>query len=272
VSGAQGTAVDITERKKAEETLRVWMNRYELIVAASGQVAYEYILCTGHITWGSSIEKVLGYTIKEISGGFIQWQKLLHPEDRETTMATLDAAQKTCTYWDTQYRLRHKIGKYLWIRDRGFFLPDSKGKAYCKLGMLEDITEHKLTDEIILQSEKRFKILYQESPIPTFTWQKKGDDFFLIDFNRAANLLTEGKARKFKGISAREMYRKRPEIINDMLRCFNKKSTIGRELVSQNFVLGKSLSVYYSYISPDLIIIHGQDNHRAQTDGRETKE
>ncbi len=45
----------------------------------------------------------------------------------------------------------------------------------------------KRVEEIILSSEKRFKALYQESPIPTFTWQKKeGDDFFLADYNRAA--------------------------------------------------------------------------------------
>jgi len=33
--------------------------------------------------------------------------------------------------------------------------------------------------------------LYQESPIPTFTWQKREDDLFLIDFNRSAVRITD---------------------------------------------------------------------------------
>jgi PAS domain S-box-containing protein len=44
-----------------------------------------------------------------------------------------------------------------------------------------------------------------------------------------------------------------------MLLCFKKQSTISREIVSQDFAPGKSLSVYYSYIAPDLVIIHAQD-------------
>jgi PAS domain S-box-containing protein/putative nucleotidyltransferase with HDIG domain len=122
-----------------------------------------------------------------------------------------------------------------------------------------DITERKQVEKIILRSENRFKILYQENPIPMFTWQKKGDDFFLVEFNRAAILLTEGKANNYIGRSALELYRKRPDIIDDMRRCFKEQSIISKELVSQNFAPGKFLSVYYSYVPPDLIIIHAED-------------
>ena len=44
-----------------------------------------------------------------------------------------------------------------------------------------------------------------------------------------------------------------------MLRCFKEQSTISKELVSQHFVPGRLLSVYYSYIPPDLIIVHMED-------------
>ncbi len=119
--------------------------------------------------------------------------------------------------------------------------------------------KQKRAEEIIIHSEKRFKALYQESPIPTFTWQKRGDDFFLVDCNRAAILLTEGRASNYMGKSAQELYRERPEIIEDMLQCFKEQSTISKELVSQHFVPGRLLSVYYSYVPPDLIIVHMED-------------
>jgi len=119
--------------------------------------------------------------------------------------------------------------------------------------------KQKQAEETIFRSEKRFKTLYQEGPIPAFTWQKKGDNFFLIDFNRAAIVLTEGKVKNYMEKSALELYRKRPEIIDDMLRCFKERSIIRRELVSQDFAPGRLLSIHYSYIPPDLIIVYTED-------------
>ena len=153
--------------------------------------------------------------------------------------------------------LRHKNGSRLDVEVNAGVIT-YEGKP-ADLVLVRDITERKQAEETILRSEKRFKTLYQESPIPTFTWQKKGDGFFLVDFNRAAILLTEGKAGTHMGKSALEMYRKRPEIITDMLRCFKEQSIISRKLVSQDFAPGRILSAYYSYIPPDLIIVHAED-------------
>jgi|GEM_PF-298575 len=141
-----GINTDITSRKQAEKDIEDWIRRYELIVAASGQVAYEYDVASGRITWGKSIEQVLGYRLDEIDGGFVQWKGLLHPEDREATLDSLESAERECTYWDATYRLRHKEGHDVWIRDRGFFVPDGTGKARCQLGMLEDVTESRNAD------------------------------------------------------------------------------------------------------------------------------
>jgi PAS domain S-box-containing protein len=148
---------DIRERKRAEESLHAWMRRYDLIVEASGEIAYEYTISTGDILWGRSIENVLGYSQDEISEGFTQWQDLLHPDDRPGTLELLAAAEKTCSYWDVQYRMRHKNGHYVWLRDRGFFLPDSGGRAYSQLGMLDDVTEHRLAEEKLQQTLESLK-------------------------------------------------------------------------------------------------------------------
>jgi len=161
--GAFAMFTDITDRKQAEEALRESMRRYDLVVEASGQVVYEYIVPTGQIIWGRSIEKVLGYSMEEISGGFNQWLDLLHPDDRRATLDMLDAAQKALTYWDTQYRMRHNDGHYVWIRDRGFFLPDEQNKTNIQLGMLEDITERKLAEEALRESEGIFRVLFNQS-------------------------------------------------------------------------------------------------------------
>jgi PAS domain S-box-containing protein len=140
---------DITDRKKAEREVQSWIRKYELIVASSGQVAYEYIVPTGEITWGSSMVNVLGYDGEEIGGGFDQWRSLLHPDDVEDALASLDEAKESCAFWDKKYRMRHKNGDYVWIRDRGFFIPDDDGRTYCQLGLLEDVTEAIVAEEAL---------------------------------------------------------------------------------------------------------------------------
>ncbi len=147
IIGLVGIHTDITSQKQAEKELEDWIRRYELIVAASGQVAYEYQMANGRITWGKSIEQVLGYQADEIRGGFDQWVELLHPEDKDSTLASLQAAEEECAYWEAIYRMKHKNGHQVWIKDRGFFVPDMAGKAWCQLGMLEDITEARNTGE-----------------------------------------------------------------------------------------------------------------------------
>jgi|GEM_PF-409425 len=161
VIGAIESIRDITDRKRVEEALQAWMRRYDLIVEASGQVAYEYLVPTGEITWGKSIEKVLGYPPDEFKGGFAQWKELLHPEDLQATLDSLGTAEKDCAFWDAQYRMRHRLGHYVWIRDRGFFLPGADGRAHNQLGMMEDITEQKHAEEELRKSEEKYRVIFE---------------------------------------------------------------------------------------------------------------
>jgi hypothetical protein len=43
----------------------------------------------------------------------------LHPDDKGKTIATLEEAGRKCSYWEAEYRLRHKNGGYVWLLDRG---------------------------------------------------------------------------------------------------------------------------------------------------------
>lgn len=114
-------------------------------------------------------------------------------------------------------------------------------------------------EQALRESEKRFKNLYQESPIPTFTWQEHGEDFILVDFNRAALRLSGGNVAGRLGSSAREMYADDPQILEDMNLCRREQSVLSRDLVSRHFAPGRILSVHYAPIPPDMVIVHAED-------------
>ena len=122
-----------------------------------------------------------------------------------------------------------------------------------------EMAVRKRTEDALRKSQGRLKKLYHESPIPTFTWQKKGGDFILVDYNRAAIQLTENKVGEFIGRSAVELYKERPQILSDMNLCYKEQSIIKREITSRHFAPGRFISAHYGFIPPDLIIVHMED-------------
>jgi len=137
-----GIARDITQRKRYEEEISAWEKRFELVIAASGQVVYDYDLSTGEIAWSGSLEQVLGYTRKEM-GGIEEWAGMIHPEDKAEALRLLDIAEKLQTTYEVDYRFRHRNGGYRWLHDRGFFLVEKGGQVRRMIGMMQDITERK---------------------------------------------------------------------------------------------------------------------------------
>lgn len=113
--------------------------------------------------------------------------------------------------------------------------------------------------EKLSESEFRFRVQYQNNPIPTFTWRRLGDTFILEDYNIAAGVLTRGDIVKYLKKTAREMYQNRPDILTDMNRCYDEKVVVRRTLPSESFHRPRILNVTWSFAPPDMIIAYLED-------------
>ena len=164
---AGGTGLSIThniiDRKKVEEQIVTWKDRYDLVVAASGQLAYEYDVDTGDMMWDSRIEQVLGYSLDEMQGGIVQWEEMIHPEDRVKVLRMLKIAEKQLTPFEAQYRFRHKDGSYRWVHNRGNFLMGGPENAVRMIGLIQDITAHRQAEKELKESEARYHSLFKKN-------------------------------------------------------------------------------------------------------------
>lgn len=134
---------------------------------------------------------------------------------------------------------------------------------------IEDITQRKQIEQALRDSEQRFKAQYKSLPIPTYTWQKIGEDFILIDYNEAGEQMTKGGIIHYLGKTAREMYGDRPEVLEDFEKCFESKSTIKYEGLFHIRTIGKNgeFNITYVFVSPDIVMVHIEDvTHRKQTE------
>jgi len=118
-----------------------------------------------------------------------------------------------------------------------------------------------LTEKKLKESEERFKALFKSSPIPTYAWQKVADTFELIDYNNAAEDITQGNVKMYLGAKASEMYRDRPGILENLRRCLKEKKNITHETKykMQSSKDEKDLIVKYIYVPPDLVLVHTED-------------
>jgi PAS domain S-box-containing protein len=89
------------------------------------------------------VETALGYSRDEWLGQPDIWMELLHPDDREQTLAAHDLHNETGRPWSREYRLIANDGRVVWFRDVANLVRDDDGRPQHWLGLQLDITELK---------------------------------------------------------------------------------------------------------------------------------
>ncbi|CAI6079875.1 EAL domain-containing protein [Cohnella sp. JJ-181] len=108
-----GSAIDITERKRAEETLRQVYARYQLIAENTTDLIAVFDPA-GILQYASpSHAPVLGFAMETFEGKLLT--DLLHPDDRLHAMAFFSGMLEKKEPSHSEFRLRHRDGGYLWV-------------------------------------------------------------------------------------------------------------------------------------------------------------
>ena len=178
---------DITERKRADEALRMSKERLQALLQNSADLI-AVIDKEGILQYCSpASERVLGYTSEEVLGrNFMEW---VHPEDHALAFASLAnrSLESGTAKQSIEVRGLHKNGTWRVIEVLGTNSLENPVIQGIVLNM-RDITERKQADEIIRASEARFATVFQASPIPIAITRL--NDNHLIDVNPAWEALT----------------------------------------------------------------------------------
>lgn len=235
-------------------------SQFRKIAENSGDMIFRMSLPDGKYEYVSpAAADITGYSPEEFYNNPLLIEKVIHPDWVAYFKDELEKLNKGEVAPCYEYKIIHKSGEQKWVYQANMLFFDEKGRPAAIEGIVTDINDRKKAEEALKQSELRFKMQYHGSPIPTFTWQKTDDDFALIEINKAALVMTEGRASYFIGQKASDMYRHHQDVLKDMRICLETKDVVKKELVSRHFMPGRIIIVTYAYVPNDLVMVHVED-------------
>ncbi|MDY0012915.1 MAG: PAS domain S-box protein [Rhodocyclaceae bacterium] len=147
-----GSAQDQTDRIEMEERLRQSEERLRRSQTYAEIGTWDWNIATGELYWSESIAPLFGYgpMVETTYGNFLA---AIHPEDRPL----VEEAIRTCLEGGKKYDIEHRVvwpdGTVRWLLERGDVSRDAQGKPLHMLGLVQDITERKRTQEKLAASQ-----------------------------------------------------------------------------------------------------------------------
>lgn len=150
---------DITDYRKAEESLRRSKKRLDLAMEATSDALWDWNLRTNKTYFNPCFYTMLGYEPYELPQNFDTWEGLIHPGDKKNIINTVqENAKNKIGSFEVEYRLHTKQGGWRWIMARGKVADrDESGTPVRMVGTHVDITERKLNEEALRISEANLR-------------------------------------------------------------------------------------------------------------------
>ncbi|WP_055075987.1 PAS domain-containing protein [Pseudanabaena sp. 'Roaring Creek'] len=154
-----GCHIDISDRKKSEEALRLSEERLNLALEAAGDGLWDWNIPTGELYLSPQWAEMIGFESNELAADVSVWEQLIHPDDKPWVMQCLNAHFEDATVpYKFDYRVRTKSGKYCWIANYGKVVRrDAEGKPLRMIGTHRDMTISKQTEEKLRKSDTHLK-------------------------------------------------------------------------------------------------------------------
>lgn len=119
---------------------------------AAGEAAWHWNLETGRIDRGGALLPIAGFSTEEAAPDFAWWRERIHPEDRASVLAAIDAAVSgERRELVLLYRFLRRDGTHTLLLDRAFVLGGPEGRPERLVGFVREVGEPTAVEESISQ-------------------------------------------------------------------------------------------------------------------------
>lgn len=177
-----GTHKDIDEKKRSEELLATYQERFEHALDASELGMWDYYDDEDRLVLDDRWATILGYRIDEIEPHLSGWNNLLHPDDIvKEEKAWEDHKEGRSDVFELEMRMRTKSGDWKWLQSSGKIIKrDKSGESLRSIGTIKDISERKRAEELLASSQERLERALDASELGMWNYDR-GTDRLVVD-------------------------------------------------------------------------------------------
>ncbi len=203
-----GLARDTTERERAQDALRQSDVRRGFALDTAKIGDWDLDLTTLQATRSSLHDQIFGYSTPLPEWNFDIFLRHVHPDDRERVRETFQSNVSQKKKSEFECRIIHPNGDIRWIWACGDQVRDSSGAVTRMFGIVQDITERKQSEEVLRESEERFRLFIEHAPAALAMFDREMRYLHLSRRWRSDYRMGE---RDMRGVSHYKMFPEMPE-------------------------------------------------------------
>ena len=157
-----GIVRDLTQQKQTERELIIQSRKASDALRGANLGTWEWNIQSGEMIFNQRCAEIIGFSLAEASGWTMQeWKERAHPDDVKKSEKRMQAHfNKKRKFYECEMRIRHKDGGWIWVMEKGKVATWSEeGKPLLISGTQQDITDRKIAEEEIKESERRLATL-----------------------------------------------------------------------------------------------------------------
>lgn len=163
----------------AEQSAQTDQERLALALASSHAGLWEWELASNRITWSDSLRQLYGVE-PSFPSSYENWANTVHPDDLAAAEYQVAEAVKLNHEFNVQWRVANRpVDQPRWLMSNGKPVQDAKGAVVAYRGIVLDITEQRLHEQSLRDSERNFRLLAEAMPQIVWITDADGRNIFL---------------------------------------------------------------------------------------------